>query len=234
MSPKNQLPLAPPPKGPIAIRPEYLTHDPTTTLHIKEHDYSLSRRDFSARDAHNNPLMTASGKTLSTALRREFLDPSGLPLFELRKCSPTTPSKARANPSWSLALPGHLGSEETHDEILTATFKPFWIHPKLDLHLKNLAPPSHTAFNTPSSQTPYAENVVLQVRGQDASRLVTHVLCEGRKIMHVRRAAEGLGGAEGVYPHGIGYKPEWEVEVAEGVDVCLAVVVVVILAEHRF
>ncbi|KAK5136747.1 hypothetical protein LTR08_002043 [Meristemomyces frigidus] len=226
-------PLSPPAKGPIAIRPQYIVQDENTVLHVKENNYSLARRDFTVRKANGQTLMTVSGKTLSVNLQREFLDASGLPLFELRKRQ--YPKKLSSSAGWSLALPGSEPGQD-YDDVLSATFKSFWVHPKLDIKLKNLAPPQHMLRDTADSAVDladsYHENVLLQVRGQDSARLTTHVMCEGRKVIHIRRQSDEL--TESVYPHGFGYKPEWEVTVARGVDVALAVVIVVILAEHRY
>ena len=226
-------PVSPPAKGPIAIRPQYIAQDEQTVLHIKENNFSLAHRDFTVRKANGDTLMTISGKTLSVSLQREFLDASGLPLFELRKSK--SQKKASSSAGWSLALPGSEPGQE-YDDVLSATFRSFWVHPKLDIKLKNLAPPQHVyrdALHSAVDPTDsYHENVLLEVRGQDSTRLTTHVMCEGRKVIHIRRECDEV--TESVYPHGFGYKPEWEATVAQGVDVALAVVIVIILAEHRY
>lgn len=232
MPQSKSVPLEPPPRGPIAIRPQFIAQDESTVLSVKENNFSLAHRDFTVRKANGDTFMTISGRTLSLGLQREFRDSSGLPLFELRKRQYL--KKRSSNAGWSLALPGYETGQE-YDDVLTATFKSFWIHPKLDVRLKNLAPPQHSPRSNDSAidlADSYHENVVLQVRGQDSSRLNTHVLCEGRKVIHIRRESNQL--TESVYPHGFGYKPEWELTVAQGVDVALAIVIVVILAEHRY
>jgi len=228
MGAASKLPLSSPAKGPIAIRPHYIAND-LTTIRIKELDVSLAHRDFTARNLDGSQFMSVTGKTLSVALQRVFHDASGLPLFELRKGK----GMKRSNAGWSLALPGWREGD-VYDDVLSAVFKNFWVHPKLDIKLKNLAPPPHSPATDSAVDltNTYHENVVLEVRGQDSTRLNTVVVCEGRKIMHIRRESDEF--TESVYPHGVGYKPEWEVRVARGVDVCLAVVIVVILAEHRY
>lgn len=231
-------PLAPPAKGPIAIRPQYIAKDEATTIHVNEDNFSMTYRDYTARKANGDILMTASGKTLSMNLQREFKDASGLPLFDLRKRQGQYAKKRSSDAGWSLALPGYeAGDGREYDDVLSATFKSFWVHPKLDVRLKNLAPPQHSfaRANTDSAidlPDTYHENVLLEIRSQDSQRLNTHVMCEGRKVIHIRRESDQL--TESVYPHGYGYKPEWEVTVAQGVDVSLAVVIVIILAEHRY
>lgn len=165
-------------------------------------------------------LMKISGKTLGRNLKREFTDSSGLPLFELRRNS-----HLKFDNAWSAALPG----AQEGDDVLSASFKMFVVHTKFDIYMRNLALPSVDAQHARH----YRDHVKLEVRGQDMSNLTSHVTCEGNKVIHIRRESDELDLGRNAYKHAYGHRTEWEVTVAEGVDLTLAGVVVIILAEMR-
>lgn len=209
-----------PADGPIAIRPEYVAHV-ETKIRIKELDYSISNRTFVISNADDGAvLMKVQGKTISRKLKREFVDASGLPLFELRRNH-----GSRFDNAWSLALPG----AEEGDDVLSVNFKVFIMHTKLEIIVRNMVPPSAEAEHART----YQDQVKLEVRGQDLQNWTTNVMCGGRRIMIVRREVDGTDEGRDAWKHAYGHRTEWEVTVAEDVDISLAVVVATILAEMR-
>lgn len=214
--PSSPVQLEGPQHGPIAVRPEFITTE-ETTVRVKELDNSVLTRDFVVTKVDGPLLIQASGKTISNNLRREFTDADGLPLFELRQ------NRAqKADKAWSLSLPG----AEQGDDVLAVAFRMFLVHTKFDVKFRNLAVPS-TDHNTV-----YRDRVTLQVRGQDLSNMSAHVSYEGKKIMHICREADA-DGQRAAYKHAYGYRTEWEVKVAQGVDLSLAAIIVIVLAEQR-
>lgn len=205
-----------PEHGPIGIRTEYITTD-ETTIRMKELDTSVLTRDYVLTRNDGQSIMHASGKTISRNLRREFTDADGLPLFELRQTSSQKQEK-----SWSLSMPG----ADAGDDVLTVIPRMFFVHTKFGINFRNLAPPSSNHHDY------YRDNVALEVRGRDMSNLIACVTCDGRTVMQIRREADASG-QRAAYKHAYGYRTEWEVTVAQGVDLSLAAIAVIILAEQR-
>lgn len=202
--------------SPIAIRPEYVTSR-TTTLRVREVEDLVFNRDFSVIKEDGSILMEITGKTISRNLKRQFTNSSGLPLFELRRNH-----QMKYEDAWSLAMPG----AHTHDSLLSVNFKVFWMHAKIDILFRNLAPPP--AENAGS----YSDHVTLEVRGQDFANTTAHVTCGSSKVMHIRRETDDVD-QRAAYKNAYGHRMGWQVTVAEGVDLALAAVIVVVLTELR-
>ncbi|EMC96970.1 hypothetical protein BAUCODRAFT_434772 [Baudoinia panamericana UAMH 10762] len=209
------IPTVTSPDHPMAIRSEYMTSQ-DTMIKIRELDNNVHTRDFVITD-DDSTLMQISGRTISRNLKREFTDATGLPLFELRR----NPSQKQAG-EWSVSLPG----ADDGNDVLWINFKMFFVHTRFDIKFRNLAPPS-----TDQTQS-YQDAVALEVRGQDLSNLVAYVTYNNKRIMHVRREGDESG-TRAAYKHAYGYRTQWEVMVAAGVDVSLAAIIVIILAEQR-
>ena len=175
---------------PLAIRTDCIALQ-RTSLHVKQ-DLSWSSGDFTAKNADGALVLSCDGKVWSNSARKEFKDGSGLPLFSLRS-SWFSMSKA-----WRLELPG--------DGHLIMAVRPRWSlgKVKLDCTFKNAASDVD------------AQEVILEVRGQDFQNLVTHISCGESRVASVRRMFDS-GGKGGDWK----FKPEYEVDVAEGMDTAL-------------
>jgi len=162
-----------------------------TTLHVKQ-DRSWSNGNFTAKNAEGTLILSCDGKVWSNSARKEFKDASGLPLFSLRS-SWFSMSKA-----WRLELPG--------DGHLIMAVRPRWSLGKVKLDC---------TFNNVASGGD-GDEVTLEVRGQDTQSLVTHISRGESKVASVRRMFDSGGkGANWLF------KPEYEVDVAEGMDMAL-------------
>ncbi|KAL2006984.1 hypothetical protein VTN00DRAFT_8422 [Thermoascus crustaceus] len=241
----------PPAPHPISIRKEHITPS-QTIINIKQHDDAYLGRDFTIRDAYSgSKLFTVEGKSLSSSQRREFRDASGLPLFELRRRNFT------AKNAWELNLPGgghghgnarrrswtgRGGEDGDEEKILSTRLRWSWTRDKLDVTLKRGNATSSGAGTPPlpaeedtkgRSEDKGAENgnedITLEVRGQDPCHVTTHVNVGGRKIAHIRRV---WGKGDLTVKNCPGHRSEWDAVVAEGVDLSLISVIVVMLAER--
>lgn len=180
-------------KEPLAIRPDFITSCPTT-LRVKQSS-SWSNGDYTALNADGSLILSCDGKVWSNSARKEFNDASGLPLFSLR-ASWFSMSKA-----WRLELPG--------DGHMILAVRPRWSlgKVKLDCTFKNAAS---------ASAGQRQEDTMLEVRGQDTQHLITHINREDDRVAIVRRVS-ARGGQGG----GLMFMREYEVDVAEGMDMAL-------------
>jgi hypothetical protein len=117
-----------------------------------------------------------------------------LPLFEI--------ARKRLGVTWFVHLPG---SKEKDDPRPVATVVPQWhmLKDKFDVHFSNAA-----------GGDSGREEIVLSVRGQDIWKSRTHVYYGDALVMTSK-----LKDMVAVYVPG--KRPEWEIEVAEGVDLSL-------------
>ncbi|KAA8646789.1 hypothetical protein EYZ11_009959 [Aspergillus tanneri] len=194
-------------KQPIALRTEYLAPN-TTTIRVKQHSKSWSAGDFtvSTVPTANSPaqtLFTVDGDFASVSQRRRVQDATGLPLFEI--------SRKRLGVTWFVHLPG---GREKDDPRPIATIVPQWhaLKDKFDVHFKNAA----------RGGVGHGE-IILNVRGQDIWKSRAHVY-HGDVLVMTSKLKDMVS----VYIPGKG--PEWEIEVAEGMDLSLASVIGVLLA----
>jgi len=172
-----------------------------TTLHVKQ-DLSWSNGDFTAKAADGAVLLSCNGKVWSNSARKEFKDASGLPLFSLRS---SWFSMAKA---WRLELPG--------DGHMVMAVRPRWSLGKVKLDC---------TFNNAAADGE-GQEVTLEVRGQDYQSSVTEICCGERKVAVVRRVFDE-GGKGGNWL----FKPEYEVDVAGGMDMALVSYPLVLVGE---
>ncbi|KAF7128259.1 hypothetical protein CNMCM5793_002801 [Aspergillus hiratsukae] len=195
-------------KQPIALRTEYIASSPTT-IRVKQHSNSWSAGDFTVSTVANNDsgtppqtLFTVDGDFASVSQRRRMQDATGLPLFEL--------ARKRLGVTWFVHLPG---SKERDEPQPIATIVPQFhmLKDKFDVYFSNAAAAGG------------GEDIVLSVRGQDIWKYKTHVYYGDALVMTAK-----LTDMVSVYIPG--KRPEWEIEVAEGMDLSLASIIGVLLA----
>ena len=162
-----------------------------TTIYVKL-DRSWSKGNFTAKAADGSLILSCDGKVLSNSARKQFTDASGLPLFSLRS-SWFSMSKA-----WTLELPG--------DGHVILAVRPRWSLGKVKLD---------ATFTTAASNGE-GQEVMLEVRGQDYQHLLTYISRGTSKVASVRRMHE-----DGENRPKFFFKPEYEIEVAEGMDTAL-------------
>ncbi|EAW14974.1 uncharacterized protein ACLA_003870 [Aspergillus clavatus NRRL 1] len=191
-------------KQPIALRTEYLASN-TTKIRVKQHSIRWSSGNFTVSTVPTDgspaeTLFTIDGDFGSWSQRRHVQDASGLPLFEI--------SRKKLGVTWFVHLPG---SKERDNAQPIATIVPQWhaLKDKFDIHFKNAAGGD--------------ADLVLNVRGQDIWKCKTHVY-HGDVLVMTSKLADMVS----VYIPGKG--PNWELEVAEGMDLSLASLVGVLLA----
>jgi hypothetical protein len=185
-------------KQPIALRTEYIASSPTT-IRVKQHSNSWSAGDFTVSTVPSDcsspaqTLFTIDGDFASVSQRRRVQDATGLPLFEL--------ARKRLGVTWFVHLPG---SKEKDEPQPIATIVPQFhmLKDKFDVHFSNAAAAAG------------GEEIVLTVRGQDIWKSRTNVYYGDALVM-----AAKLTDMVSVYIPG--KRPEWEIEVAEGMDLSL-------------
>ncbi|RHZ64970.1 hypothetical protein CDV55_100591 [Aspergillus turcosus] len=198
-------------KQPIALRTEYIASSPTT-IRVKQHSKSWSAGDFTVSTVPSDgsgsgspaqTLFTVDGDFASVSQRRRVQDATGLPLFEL--------ARKRLGVTWFVHLPG---SKEKDDPAPIATIVPQFhmLKDKFDVYFSNAA-----------GVDGGREEIVLSVRGQDIWKSRTHVYYGDALVMTAK-----LTDMVSVYIPG--KRPEWEIEVAEGMDLSLASIIGVLLA----
>lgn len=162
-----------------------------TTIYVKQ-DRSWSNGNFTAKTADGSLILSCDGKVLSNSARKQFTNASGLPLFSLRS-SWFSMSKA-----WTLELPG--------DGHVIMAVRPCWSlgRVKLDCTFTNAA------------SNDGGQKVTLKVRGQDIQHLVTDISCRETKVASVKRIHDDGGKRPQFF-----FKPEYEIEVAQGMDTAL-------------
>lgn len=173
-----------------------------TSLHVKQ-DLSWSSGDFTAKSADGALILSCDGKVWSNSARKEFKDASGLPLFSLRS-SWFSMSKA-----WRLELPG--------DGHLIMAVRPRWSFGKVKLDC---------TFKNAASDVD-GQDVILEVRGQDFQNMVTHISCGESRVASVRRMFDSGGRGANLL-----FKPEYEVDVAEGMDTALVSYLLTLIDEE--
>ncbi|KAF4153949.1 hypothetical protein CNMCM6936_001785 [Aspergillus lentulus] len=201
------LPEVQPPPYPIAIRPESITrHEVIVTVTNRpEPWHSL---DYSIEHA-GTELFTVRGQPWKISQARMFHDRSGLPLFELR-CQWYDSS------SLCLRLPG--GDQC----ILEAKLRVAINAPRAVVTFRNAAQQPRSA---------QSEEIVLEVHAQDLYNILQVVVVQNRNVAYIHRITDRSVLAEGQRPP-FRFRPKWMVRVAEGVDLSLIAVVVVIVGQR--
>ncbi|KAB8237543.1 hypothetical protein BDV23DRAFT_192021 [Aspergillus alliaceus] len=218
-------PVLTPPPTPIALRPESIaqTELVLTVKNLPEPWHSL---DYSV-EYEGQPIFTVQGFPWSIGQRRVFYDRSGLPLFELR-------GRWYNSSALELRLPGEMG-----EVILSAKLRVAVRAPRVVVKFRN-AVLSERDKRKGEGKVEDAgleclldgdDDVTLEVRDEDPYDN-TQVLVLGRRIVaHIRRITNPAELIEGQRPP-FRYRSRWEVRVAQGVDVALIAVVVVILGQR--
>ncbi|RHZ48792.1 uncharacterized protein CDV56_104994 [Aspergillus thermomutatus] len=191
------------PKKPIALRTEYLASS-TTTIRVKQHSKSWSGGDFTVSTV---PSDGSPAQTLFT------VDGDFASVSQRRRVQDATGlplfeiARKRLGVTWFVHLPG---SKEKDNPQPIATIVPQWhmLKDKFDVHFKNAAG---------------GGGIGLSVRGQDVWKSRTHVYHADALVMTSK-----LKDMVSVYIPG--KRPEWEIEVAEGMDLSLASIIGVLLA----
>ncbi|RHZ45749.1 uncharacterized protein CDV56_103016 [Aspergillus thermomutatus] len=205
------LPEVQPPPYPIAIRPESITRLPVivTVTNRPEPwhplDYSIEHDGIE--------LFTVRGQPWKMSQARMFHDRSGLPLFKLR-CQWYDSS------SLCLRLPGGTQC------ILEAKLRVAMNSPRAVVTFRNAA--QQPRSSGPSAQS---EEVVLEVHAQDLDNILQVVVVQNRNVAYINRITDRSVLAEGQRPP-FRFRPKWTVRVAEGVDLSLIAVVVVIVGQR--
>ncbi|KAJ5975805.1 hypothetical protein N7481_009512 [Penicillium waksmanii] len=198
------------PKQPIAVRLDHIASRPTT-LRVNRHSLSWSGGDFTISELVNaeggssgdtSPLFTVNGKVASFTQRHQFLDQTGLPLFDI--------TRKAAGVTWFVRLPDEGSSREP-----IATIAPRWSYfkDKFDVYISN------AAMN--------GEEILIEARGQDIWKLRTNFYANGSLVMTSKRTDKLTAYIPGKHP-------EWQMDVAKGIDLSLAAVLSVYLAELMF
>ncbi|EAW23721.1 uncharacterized protein NFIA_032860 [Aspergillus fischeri NRRL 181] len=203
----HALPEVQLPPYPIAIRPESITrHEVIVTVTNRpEPWHSL---DYSIEHA-GTELFTVRGQPWKVSQARMFHDRSGLPLFELR-CQWYDSS------SLCLRLPG--GDQC----ILEAKLRVAMNAPRAVVTFQNAAQQPRPA---------QSEEIVLEVHAQDLYNILQVVVVQNRNVAYIHRITDRSVLAEGQRPP-FRFRPKWTVRVAEGVDLSLIAVVVVIVGQR--
>ncbi|KAI9370914.1 tubby C-terminal-like domain-containing protein [Aspergillus egyptiacus] len=192
-------------KQPIAIRTEY-TAPYLTTLHIKQH--GKSKHDVLGESL--TVWRWPDGGSQSQDERKLFsVGSESVPFRQRRHVRDASGlplfelSQKKAGVTWFVHLPG---GKETSESI--AAIAPRWnpLRNKLDVYVRNAARDG--------------TEVKLKVRGQDVSKAQTNVYFDGALVMIATRFDDHRSLTE----------LEWKVEVARGMDISLASVIVVAMA----
>ncbi|KAE8351222.1 tubby C-terminal-like domain-containing protein [Aspergillus coremiiformis] len=183
-------------KQPIAIRSEQIASD-TTVLRVKQHT-SLSAGDFTISQC------TADGDPGNPRLTTLFSVDGHAASWRCRRDFRDASGlplfelhRKGTGVTWFVQLPGNTGSAKP-----IATLAPRWsaLKDKFDVCFTNAAAGG--------------EEVVLEVRGQDIWKMKTNVYFNGSLVMTTR--------VMNVLQYYVPFKrPQWEVEVAQGLDLSL-------------
>jgi uncharacterized protein YxjI len=187
-------------KQPIAIRPELIATAPTTLI-VHPHSISFSGSDFTISYIDNAPESSSSSQA-AEAIKIFFVD--GKTLSWSNKMTFIDASnlpifelhRKKAGVTWFVSLPN------TNDKSI-ATIAPqgHLFKDKFDVYIRNVAD--------------QGREVKLEVRGNDIWKYRTSVYLGGSLVMTVKVKRYYL-----VYV-GMGKRPEWEVNVAQGFDLSL-------------
>ncbi|KGO50683.1 hypothetical protein PEX2_063210 [Penicillium expansum] len=189
-------------KKPIAIRPEYIASCPTA-IRVKQHSKSWSGGDFTIFTFPSE----GGSVTKLFSVDGDFGSLSQRRHFRDASGLPLFElHRKKSGVTWFVHLPGAKSDAEPIAAIATkwSAFKD-----KFDVHIKNAAASG--------------EDTILEVRGQDIWKVKTHVYHNGALAM-----AAKLTDILSVYVPG--KRPEWELTVAEGMDLSLASIIGVLLA----
>ncbi|KAH8430574.1 uncharacterized protein LDX57_008238 [Aspergillus melleus] len=197
----------------IAIRPENIAAE-ELTLSIHNRPEPWHPLDYTV-SYNGSTIFTVFGHPFTIGQRRTFYDRSGLPLFDLR-CRWYTSSIL------DLKLPGGENS------LLTAKLRVAVREPKATITFQNAVAGDRSRGST---DLPMTQQVTMEVHAQDLDNMVQVVVVENRNVASIHRITDPEQLTEGQMPP-FRLRPKWEVRVAQGVDISLIAVVVVILGQN--
>lgn len=218
-----------PPPTPIALRAESIaqTELALTVKNLPEPWHSL---DYSV-EYEGQPIFTVQGFPWSIGQRRVFYDRSGLPLFELR-------GRWYNSSALELRLPGEMG-----EVILSAKLRVAVRAPRVVVKFRNAVLSERGKRKEKGKGEGKVgddrvecfldgdDDVTLEVRDEDPYNNTQVLVLGSRIVAHIRRITNPAELIEGQRPP-FRYRSRWEVRVAQGVDVALIAVVVVILGQR--
>ena len=149
--------------------------------------------------------MSVDGKYMPQDGRRSFRDASGLPLFDIQV--------DKSGASWSLVLPGGDGSGKDGTPIARITPRSSSLKDNLQVDVQNAAA--------------NGEEVTLLVLGQDIWKQRTNVYLGDKVVMTTKRTDK-------MSTYLPGKKVEWTVDLAAGIDISLAVAILVVMAANMY
>ncbi|KAA8647718.1 hypothetical protein EYZ11_000239 [Aspergillus tanneri] len=198
-----------PPPRPIAIRTENIAAE-EITLFIHNRPEPWHPLDYTV-EYNGVTVFTVLGHPFSIGQRRTFYDRSGLPLFDLR-------SRWYSSSILDLKLPGG------ENNLLTARLRVAVRAPRAVITFRNAL-----ASAGPSERFP-GNHVTMEVRAQDLYNMIHVVVVEDRHVAYIHRVTDPEQLTEGqMSPFRL--RPKWEVRIAQGVDLSLIAVVVVIIGQ---
>lgn len=209
-----------PPKVPIALRPDHVATQ-QTTIRVQQQGKGLSSGKFTVFTQPSTPeengsssnktkeepevLFTVDGKYVS--MKRHFYDASGLPLFVLRR--------HMMGNKWEVELPG--SAKDGDDEsIATIQARFSTLKDNLDMTFVNAADGGGAG-----------QDISLHIQGQDIWKQRTNILLGDRVVITAKRTDKFNTYIPGV-------KIEWDVTIAEGIDISLASLIVVLLGCNMY
>lgn len=203
-------------KQPIAIRPEYVVnHD--TSFQVQQHGKGLSSGRFTIFQPNEQPMKEKSEKSLSDS------PPSQTIMYVDGKFGSLEAKRSFCDHSglplfdlyhkfagvtWYVELPGGNDTAIARLAPRASTLKD-----KLEVSVKNAAA--------------NGEETTLHVQGQDIWKQRTNVYLGDKVVMTAKRTDKWS-----VYVPG--KKLEWVVDIAAGMDIALASVIVVVLAANMY
>jgi uncharacterized protein YxjI len=187
-----------PPIGPpslsIAVRQDSVS-DIEQTIYIQQHDRYFKRTTIV--DSEGKLILEIDGKIKSATGRRQFSDPSGLRLFDLR-----TKMFSLRKP-WTLELPD---SPDGADDLISARvpWSSSWTKIEMEIKVRNIMAGGEIAM--------------LTVKPLDVGRLVSLVWHEEKPIARIHRIFDDV---RSHHSHGSDEHPiraAWEAKFAPGLD----------------
>lgn len=171
--------------SPLAVRPSHIASQ-LTTLRVKQRSASLSAGDFTISVADTEEkLFFVDGNVGSFSERALMSDASGLPVFEIHR--------KRVGVTWFASIPSR------EEAVITLAPRFHALKDKFDVYFANTAADGA------------AEEVMLEVRGQDIWKRWINVYFQGKLVMKVKNA-------DMVAVYLPGKRPHWDVQVCQGMD----------------
>ncbi|KAK8203146.1 hypothetical protein M8818_005371 [Zalaria obscura] len=191
-------------KHPISLRPEHVAPE-QTRLRIKQHSKSWSGGDFTIFAASSSDASTSGSSSSPLTDGAKLFTVDGKVTSWSQRTSMRDATglplfemyRKKAGVTWYVGLPGSADRDEAVVKMMPRFSL---LKDKVDVVVSNAADGG--------------SEVLLEVRGQDVWKLNTFVFFEGALVMRLRRTDK-----MSVYVPG--KSMEWEVDVAQGMDLSL-------------